>query len=401
MNKVDQTNEYVYIYSDDCMLFYSVSKKAIEKDAELLEFVFTKFFNINKSSLFFSSALLSMIFIFPKTGFASQHRDRQQQRPAQIQKMEPEVSEVYVETEVGTGTPTRPSTVKSSKGFSNSFGGQRLKFNPSKSKKESFLPEYTPDDFHLEKIHFPEVVRYKTMLGRSSSSFKDLGQSRYQSASVSVSQGSSSEIFNELRPLLKLSGGFRVLTLGVLISRLRSLFESENQKISQNSKQENVRCLREQKLCLLLAGLISFLTIALVIVYIKVSKMKIDNQILIQFQSKLVELYNVQQSLQEDLLEARKKFSEMENAMLDARTLAENFQNQNFEGLNSLIKQISEGNGGNMTPLNFKRLWVKQCSHAVFSLMLSEEFPELQALVKQFDSEKQFALFVKDMCEGK
>lgn len=397
MNKIDETNEYMYIYSDDYMLFYSVSKKAMKKDEEFLEFIFTKTFN--KGSLFFSSALLSMVLFFPKSSFASQERDRQQERPAQIQKIETE------KTYLGTPTEHRPSTVKSSKGFANSFGGQTLKFKPSKirSKNESVLPTYAPEDFHLEKIHLPKVVRYK--MPRSSSSFKGLGQSRYQSGSVSVSQGSSSEIFNELRPLLKLSGGFRVLTLGVLISRLRSLFESENQKTSPNSKQENVQCLREKKFCLLLAGLISFLTLALIIVYIKFSKMKIDNQMLIQFQNKLLELYNVQQSLHEELLEARKKFSEMENAILDARTLAENFQNQNFEGLNSLIKQISEGNGGNsqmqMTPLNFKRLWVKQCSHAVFSLMLSEEFPELQALVKQFDSDKQFALFVKDMCEGK
>lgn len=404
--KTELNVNHIWVYLDEEGLFVSISRELIEKDKKILNFIFSKFF---------ATSSLCLVLLWPKSVFASNEKYRK----INYSETQTQIERVYKSPSspsyAGTVIDYRPQEMKNrsklkslleqiqsavdSKSASNST--QILKLRIRSKKTESFY-----EDFKRENLIVPKNVSYKTLPFRTKAP-----QNFYQSQSsfsnlvpISTLQSMPLQQLNGVKSIIRLKGGFKILTFGVLASKIMTFIEQKKEPDADLSKITSVKNSRLEKLCLLCFAFISFLTLLISMLLIFGTRAKVDGQIILNMQTKLGELYKTQLQLQKDVFQLSENLLEMSRLSQQGEEHTSNLITSLSEKVNAMEKLPAASSRSMKTyfKAHFKEQWILRCKKAVFSLILSKEIPGVSELFESLEESgmEEVMAFIETICKG-
>jgi len=401
----------VLIYLDEYSIFVSIPKEFIEKDRKFLNFIFNKFF----SKVIASSFCVALL--FPKPSFASYQKERKSNvQCTQIERTyESELSSGYR----GLIIDFRPRASKS-KSLSLIKQVDNLNLGFSKilkfKKPAKILNTLYNEEFTKEKINMPLTVRYNVLPIRIRAPQLPVRatQNFYHSSLVPISilQGSPQQLHG-VKNILHLKGGFKILTFGVLVSKLMKFLEQKKEPETGASEITRLKNSRQEKLRLFCFAFISFIVLLLSIFFLFATRTKVDIQIVLNMQKKLEELYQSQLKLQEDVFQ-------LSQNLLEISRLSQIAEENNFTALKSLSEKVKALKEQESLPVSvtssrtikshfkahfreyFHEYWTIQCKKTIFSLILSKEIPNISELFESLEENgmEEVIAFIETICKG-
>jgi hypothetical protein len=401
-----EDTEYIDVFLEEKDIFLSVPKEVIKRDKKILNFIFNNLFRKMISSS------LCLTLLLPKPAFATYQKDRgSNSQGTQIEKNYE--SRPYA----GLVIDFRPQEIKNrsklkslldqiqiqsavdSKLAANST--QILKMRVRSKRTENFY-----EDFKQEKLILPKNVSYKTLPPRIKAP-----QNFYQSQSsfsnlvpISTLQSMPLQQLNEVKGIIRLKGGFKILTFGVLSSKIMKFIEQKKEPDADLSKITSVKNSRLEKLCLFCFAFISFLVLLISILLIFGTRSKVDAQIILNMQTKLGELYKTQLQLQKDVFQLSENLLEMSRLSQQGEENNSNLITSLSEKLNIMEKLPAASSRSMKTyfKAHFKEEWILRCKKAVFSLILSKEIPGVSELFESLEESgmEEVMAFIETICKG-
>lgn len=403
--KTELDVNHIWVYLEEEGIFVSISRELIEKDKKVLNFIFSKFF---------ATSSLCLVLLWPKSVFASNEKYRKRNYSA----TQTQIERVYESPSyAGTVIDYRPQEMKNrsklkslldqiqvqsavdSKSAANST--QILKLRVRSKRTENFY-----EDFKQEKFIIPKNVSYKTLPSRikapqnfsqSQSSFSNL-------VPISTLQSMPLQQLNGVKSIIRLKGGFKILTFGVLASKIMTFIEQKKEPDADLSKITSVKNSRLEKLCLFCFAFISFLVLLISILLIFGTRKKVDAQIVLNMQTKLEELYKTQLQLQKDIFQLSENLLEMSRLSQQGEESSFNLITSLSEKVNAMetLPAASSRSMKTYFKAHFKEEWILRCKKAVFSLILSKEIPGISELFESLEDSgmEEVMAFIETICKG-
>lgn len=416
--QLELESDIVFLYDDDFLCHVSVNTKElrrwVEEDQKVLNLIFNGRFLLNVGSL-----TLSVLLFFPRISYADS--GKQKQSPSQVIQVESKEKK----GKIGSVMDYRPqSLLDQLKSESNSDSFLKIRRVQVGPKAPQNIYEISEEKSILPEI--PEIVRYKTLPIRikSPKNFAASSLTTPQSFSASydssfsnlvpewvdISSGKISSFqrikdVQTVRSIIHLRGGFQILSLGVLISKLVTYIQERVEIQNQNlSEIERVKTSRQEKVRLFCLGLISFLVLLAAILFIfarksSVNASSVDAQIILRMQEKLEEISKQQEKLKVEIVD-------LTQMLLQFGEMTRGFEETTSSVVKTLFKKVEDvSEGGDKEPggvsvRSFKRLWVNQCKKVVLSFVLSNQIPEILALFSEMEDVEEIAAFIENVCKG-
>lgn len=365
-----ENTECIDVFLEEKDIFLSVPKEVIKRDKKILNFIFNNLF----SKIISSSLCLTLL--LPRPVFATYQKDRRSN--SQCTQIERNYdSRPYA----GLVIDFRP---KSNKKASLIKKSQIDNLKPEigfaeilKIKKSIKIPSYYIEDFKPEKIKLPSTARYATLPNHHVPS----SQKIFSSSSLFRTENRTENIkenikaVQRLKSVVHIRGGYsKFFSLSLLTSKLVQFID---EKISDVQKETNLKKDKLRDICL---NLLSFLILLMAVLFLIFQTNKVNLQIILQLEQKMLEMYKVQQELQQD-------FARISSNILSSDS-----------AIQLLSEKVNEAAPISMSSKTFKSLWVKNCKKMLIAFIMSQRIPEVSEFFEQ--NVEDVEGLIEELCNG-